>query len=353
MKRLSLLERDSRITLRGHRFIVYFVVLCVCTAVSVGFLFFAEFLWGCRLPGQIVALLLGLFTVFVSALLSLAVGIIYMQYTIRPIAQVKYAARKVAAGDYSVRIPPRRKDGKKDEFQVLYDDFNAMVAELASTEILKSDFVADVSHELKTPLAAIQSLSTMLQTDALSEEERVDCAVRIAEASRRLSSLVTDILQLSRLENQEIAVQNKRYDLSEQLRRCVLGFEHVWEEKHIDVEADLDEVCTVAADERLMEIVWNNLLSNAFKFTPAGGSVEVLLKEEKGHAVITVKDSGCGMSEGEAKHAFDKFYQADPSHATQGNGLGLALVRRIAALHGASVSVVSRPGEGSIFTVTL
>ena len=347
------LEHDSRVTVRSKRPLLYFIFLCVCAGLCVGFLYSAIFLWEHELPSPLITFLLGAFTILTSAVILFCVWFIYRRTFIRPLAQIKYAARTVAAGDYSVRIPDRRKDGKKDEFQVLFDDFNTMVSELASTEILKTAFVSNVSHELKTPLSAIQNLSSMLQSDGLTEEERKDCAGRIATACKRLSILVTDILQLSRLENQSITPQKQTFDLNEQLSRCILGFEHVWEEKNIDVQTDLGEGQYAFGDERLLEIAWNNLLSNAFKFTPPGGSVQVILSQKDGRPTVTVKDSGCGMTEEQIKHAFDKFYQADTSHATMGNGLGLALTKRILTLHGAQIAVESSLQKGSAFTVTL
>jgi len=259
----------------------------------------------------------------------------------------------IAAGDFSVRIPQHRRDGKKDEFQILFDDFNMMAQELASTEIMKTDFISNVSHELKTPISVIQNFSAMLQSEGLTDSERKEYAMKIHEATKRLSILVTDILQLSRLENQKIVVNKKSYNLSEQLCSCILGFEQVWENKNIELNSDLDENIELNSDENLLDIVWNNIISNALKFTPENGTVEVTAKRVDGYAVVSVKDNGCGMTEHDIKHVFDKFYQGDTSHAAQGNGLGLALVKRVMDIVGGDISVDSEVGSGSSFAVKI
>ncbi len=293
--------------------------------------------------------------ILVSALiLMLVFSLVWRHYVQRPVEHLCDAARAVTAGDFSVRLESGRKDGKVDELEVLYQDFNVMVAELASTELLKTDFVSNVSHELKTPLAVINNYATMLQSDGLTVAERHEYARTVADAAARLSAMVTSILQLNRLEHQNIAVRTQPYNLSEQLSRCILGFEQVWEEKDIELDVDLDQDVIVDADEDLLDTVWNNLISNALKFTEPGGTVSVHAgRDDDGRVVVRVSDTGCGMDEVTARHVFDKFYQGDTSHATQGNGLGLALVKRILELLGGDVTVDSAPGSGSTFTVTL
>lgn len=293
----------------------------------------------------------------VTFLLLANIIIIYLTafYRIRffskPMDRICNAARKVASGDFSVQIEPIRKDGKKDEFEVLFDDFNTMVAELRSVEMLKSDFVSNVSHELKTPLSVIQTYSTMLQSDDLSNAERKEYSAKISDATKRMTDLVTNILQLSRLENQKLHANNKPYVLSEQLCRCTLNFEQVLDEKEIQLETDFDDSIILNSDEQLLDIVFNNLLSNALKFTDNGGRVRIASKSENGCAVVSVADNGCGMNESQIKHIFEKFYQADTSHATKGNGLGLALTYRIVNLLQGSIDVKSAVGQGSLFTV--
>ena len=270
----------------------------------------------------------------------------------RPLRAFGEATKKIAVGDFTVRIPPLRKDGKKDFVEVLFDDFNSMVKELSSIETMKNDFIANVSHEIKTPLSVIQSYATALQKDSLQTEERREYVQTIVEAAQKLTALITNILKLNKLENQGIFPKAKPFDLGEHIRRCAVAVEELWEKKGISFEADLDEIC-VCYDESLLEIVWNNLLSNAVKFTNPGGKIMVSLKAQAGLAVISVTDTGIGIDKNTQKHIFDKFYQGDSSRAVEGNGLGLALVKKTVELLDGTITVDSAPGHGSTFTVCL
>ena len=298
-----------------------------------------------------------LFVMATAAIVTAVIGLIRYVSFFRPIRKLSEAARNIAKGDFSVRLTPQRKGRKRDFFDVMFDDFNTMAEELASIETLKSDFIANVSHELKTPLSVIQFYSGALQNNNLPPEERAEYIKTIQEATQKLSALVANILKLNKLENQEIMGQAKPYDLSEQLRRCVLSFMDVLEKKNILFEEDLDET-SVCYDSDMLEIVWNNLISNAIKFSDSGSAISISLKTQKDSAgkqntKVTITDSGCGMDEATQKHIFDKFYQGDTSHAKEGNGLGLALVKRTIDLLGGTISVNSVPGKGSTFIVTI
>jgi signal transduction histidine kinase len=277
----------------------------------------------------------------------------WIKYTayIKPINKIGQAARKVAAGDFTLRIPSERKDGKKDEMELLIDDFNKMVEELATIETLKNDFVSNISHEIKTPLSVIQSYATVMYNGNISEEQRQEYLETILESTRKLSVLITNILRLNKLENQEI-IQRETYSLDEQLRCCMLSLEEKFEEKSIEFDADLEETI-ITTDESLLEIVWNNLLTNAIKFTEPGGSVMVKLKVEAGIAIVSVSDSGCGMGEESIARIFDRFYQGDTSHSSEGYGLGLSLVKRIIDLVDGNITVESKIGNGTTFIVKI
>lgn len=292
------------------------------------------------------------YLILIALILTVLTGIIRHYSFSHPMRRLSEAARKIAEGDFSVRVAPLRKDGKKDYIEVMFDDFNKMAEELASIETLKSDYIANVSHEIKTPLSVIQSYAMALQHDTLSPEERREYAKTVVTASQKLSALVTNILKLNKLENQEIMPVSAPYDLSEQLRCCALAFEDLWENKGITFTADLDETI-VSYDESMLELVWNNLLSNAIKFTNPGGSIALTLKNEDSFAMVSVTDSGCGMDEAIVKHVFDKFYQGDTSHSQEGNGLGLALVKKVIEIIGGGITVDSKIGYGTTFTVCL
>ena len=239
------------------------------------------------------------------------------------------------------------------DFSLIADYFNKMAEELSGTETLRTDFIANVSHELKTPLAVIQNYGTLLQQPDLPEEKRMEYAKAVTAASRRLANLITNILKLNKLENQKIYPAVARYDLGEQLCECLLSFEDVWEERNLEIDTDVEEGVLVDMDAELLSLVWNNLFSNAVKFTEPGGKISLSLKTEGDLAVVQVTDTGCGIPPEVGKHIFEKFYQGDTSHASQGNGLGLALVKRVIDIVGGEILVSSQIGKGSTFTVKL
>ena len=271
----------------------------------------------------------------------------------RPVRRIIEGAERIMQGDFSVRIQSFHSIDSGEGFDVIIDCFNHMAEELSGVETLRTDFIANVSHELKTPLAVIQNYGTMLQQPGLAENERMEYAKAITAASRRLADLITNILKLNRLENQQIYPDKKTFDLGEQLCGCLLGFENTWEEKGIEIETDIADGVQIRSDPELLSLVWNNLFSNALKFTEPGGTVGLALRKEGDLAVVTVSDTGCGIAPEVGKHIFEKFYQGDTSHAAQGNGLGLALVKRVVDIVGGEITVESEVGRGSAFTVRL
>lgn len=271
----------------------------------------------------------------------------------RPVRQITNAAEKIMAGDLSARIEPVKGVSPQEELNIVIDYFNRMAEELSGIETLRTDFIANVSHELKTPLSVIQNYGTMLQQPNLREEKRLEYAKTVTEASRSLANLITNILRLNKLENQEIYPAAEDYDLGEQLCECMLLFEDAWDSKSLEIDADIEENLIIHADAEILSLVWNNLFSNAVKFTEPGGKITLTAKAEGEYAVVTVSDTGCGFSPETGKHIFEKFYQGDSSHAARGNGLGLALVKRIMDITGGDISVKSEVGRGSTFTVKL
>ncbi len=271
----------------------------------------------------------------------------------RPVRRIVEGAEKLMRGDFSTRIEPFHGIDSEGGFDTIIDYFNRMAEELSGVETLRTDFIDNVSHELKTPLAVIQNYGTMLQSPNLSDEQRIEYTKAITEQSRRLANLITNILKLNRLENQQIYPAAKRYNLGEQLAECLLNFENTWEKKEIDIDTDIEEEVFVESDDELLSLVWNNLFSNALKFTESRGKVRLSLKTEGDHAVVRVSDTGCGFSSEVGKHIFEKFYQGDTSHATQGNGLGLALVKRVVDIVEGDISVKSEVGKGSTFIVKI
>ncbi len=270
-----------------------------------------------------------------------------------PLKNLAKATEKVANGDFSVYVPTLNSADQYDYLDVMIVDFNKMVEELGSIETLKTDFVSNVSHEMKTPIAIIKNYAELLQKEDMNEAQRVEYTQGIKDAAVRLSGLISNILKLNKLENQSIVPIPQKYDVCRQLCDCVLQYENVWEEKEIEIDIDIEDTAYVMADESLVEIVWNNLFSNAFKFTEKGGSVTVKQETTEEGIIIKVSDTGCGMSEENVKHIFDKFYQGDTSHSKEGNGLGMAMVKRVVDLVNGNILVESVQGQGSMFTVTL
>ena len=268
----------------------------------------------------------------------------------RPVKQITQATEKIMQGDFSVRIAPMRGAGV-DGFNQIAEAINAMAAELSGTETLRTDFIANVSHELKTPLAVMGNYAAMLQQPGITGEEKNQYAKAISAAARRLAQLITNILKLNKLENQQIFPKTEEYDLGQQLCESILQFEDAWERKNLNVEADIAEDLRIRSDPELLSLVWSNLISNAVKFTPEGGTIAVALRQEGQFVQVTVSDTGCGMTPEVGKHIFEKFYQGDTSHATQGNGLGLALVKRVVDILNGEIRVQSVLGKGSTFTV--
>ncbi len=301
-----------------------------------------------------VAAKLTFWNVVLLSLIFFVIDALRRKYTVeRPIKRIADAADQIIFGDFSVRLKPQGRFGTDEAFNQVIECFNKMAEELGSVETLRTDFIANVSHEMKTPLAVMQNYGTLLQARDLSEEKRIEYAKGVTDASRRMADMMTNILKLNRLENQQIYPQTTEFDLGEHLCECLLQYENIWEKKEIEIDTDIAENIRVKADEELLSLVWNNLFSNAFKFTESGGTVSVTLTAAEHYAIIKVADTGCGMSSEVGSHIFEKFYQGDTSRSAQGNGLGLALVKRVIDIMQGEISVESVVGKGSVFTVKI
>lgn len=267
---------------------------------------------------------------------------------VRPVLELTEATQKVAKGNFDVHID----SGREDEIGRLTANFNHMVRELRTIDYLRRDFISNVSHEIKTPLASIHGYARLLQHDALTSEERGEYSAIIAEEATRLSSLASAMLRLSRLESQERVEDPVCYRLDEQLRRTIVLLEPQWRKKEIEFDLHLQPV-EYTANEELMHQVWSNLIGNAVKFSRRSGRIDVSLRREAEAVVVSIRDYGVGIAAEDLSHIFEKFFQADRAHSGEGSGLGLSLVRRIIDLQGGHVDVHSTVGEGSTFTVTL
>lgn len=352
MKKLGFaLEKDSRQSLFPVSiFFVYLVILCLMSGVHSGIIRFME-ARGWQEWSKIAVLILYWALV--------AVGLtIFTRWKIRktydePMKRLADATYKVAHGDFSVFVPTAHTIEKYDYLDMMISDFNKMVEELGSIETLKTDFFSNVSHEIKTPISVISNYTQLLQRGNLTDQQETEYIDTILQATRRLSNLITNMLKLNKLERQTIQPEVKPYDLCQQICECVFQFEDIWEQKGITFSADIEDRAVIQADPELMELVWTNLLSNAVKFTPQNGRIELKQISEPEDIVVTITDTGCGMEPATLNRIFDKFFQGDTSHATEGNGLGLSLVQRILQLSEGSITVNSTVGVGSSFTVRL
>lgn len=268
----------------------------------------------------------------------------------RPVEIISNAVNRVAQGDFDVQIDSSK---FKNEMKDLAADLNKMIKELKSIEVMRSDFVSNVSHEFRAPLSSIQGYVTLLSNPDISDAQRTEYFSKLSESTRQLTGLVDNVLKLSRLESQNIVSETKAFSLDEQLRRAVLIFEQQWQQKNIWLDLDLPK-CEYNGNEELLNQMWVNLIGNAIKFTDENGEIGVSIdNSQKDFVVVTVSDNGVGMTEDVKAHIFEKFYQADTSRKAEGNGLGLALVKTVADLMNAVVTVESELGKGSKFTVKL
>lgn len=339
--------RDSRFP--PSLFFVYFGVLLLMSGIHVGIIVGMNELGWNKIVQIIVPMI---YWAAVAAAITLFTRKQIKRTYEEPMHRLAEATKKVAGGDFSVYIPPIHTSDKLDYLDIMLIDFNKMVEELGSIETLKTDFFSNVSHEIKTPLAVIQNNAELLCREELSEKQS-EYANTIFMSSKRLADLISNILKLNKLEKQTIVPESETYDLCAQLAECALNYEYAWEEKNIDFEADMEDRAEISADPALMELVWNNLFSNAVKFTESGGTITLSEMSDENTISVSVRDSGCGMSEETMKHIFEKFYQGDTSHAMAGNGLGLALTLRVLQLNDFKINVESTLGSGSIFTVIM
>lgn len=337
-------QRNNRLSLRVRLTLLVSAELVFCTLAALALYYLLEDVIPLSAPA---ALLLDL------VVISVTIGCLATSFLSKlffdPIRKLNSAMEQVADGDFSVRLNTR---SSSKEILEVYSGFNLMAHELSATEILQSDFVTNVSHEFKTPINAIEGYSTLLQcSDDLSAEQQ-QYVEKIMFNTRRLSTLVGSILLLSKLDSQQISTGQTRFRLDEQIRQSIVTLEQAWEDKDIQLEVDLDLV-EFLGSENMLHHVWDNLIGNAVKFSPQGGTIWIRLTQEGRTVRFTVEDRGPGIPEEAKKRIFDKFYQADSSHKQEGNGLGLALVKRIVAIAEGDIAVENVPEGGCRFTVTL
>lgn len=331
---------------------IFFNVLLISNILTAIIFYILSFFKIIIYPGK-----LGTFGYIIAMLItSLIIGTFFGYFLseryFRPLKQLSNASKKIADGDFSVSIEELKFKDDDTELNDLIKNFNIMAVQLSKIETLRSDFIANVSHEFKTPLATIQGYVTLLEDDKLSKEERNNYLNIIFDATKKLTNLTSNILKISKLENQEIEISKKEYNVSEQLREVIILLQASWEKKNIEFDLELED-CMIISDEELLQQVWMNIISNAIKFSNDEGKISLHLESYSSYISISIKDEGCGMDEETISHIFDKFYQGDKSHSKEGNGLGLSLAKRIVLLCKGEINVESKLNEGTTVTVNL
>ena len=262
---------------------------------------------------------------------------------LKPVNMVMNSLNRLGAGDYSIRIQFGKPFGRVKIVRQLTDSFNTMAEELENTEMLRSDFINNFSHEFKTPIVSIAGFAKLLKRGNLTQQQKAEYLDIIEEESLRLSYMATNVLNLTRVENQTILTDVIEYNLSEQLRSCILLLEGKWERKALEFRLEFGEYM-IAANEELLKQVWINLIDNAVKFSPEGKEVELRISSTNDTITVSVINEGSEITPEEQKKIFNKFYQADESHSTEGNGIGLAVVKKVVDLHQGEVWVQSGNG---------
>lgn len=290
-------------------------------------------------------ILFALSSIFLGTVIALFVG----KLMIQPIQNISDAFDELSQGNFAVRVSL---DEAIAEIREMANHFNAMTYDLSHIETLRSDFVANVSHEFKTPIAAIEGYATLLQNPNLAPEKHEHYVEKILDNSRRLSNLSSNILALSKLENQEMIVDNREFRLDEQIRKSILMLESKWSAKNIEFDMELQKQMYYGS-EPLLAQVWSNILDNAIKHSPPGGVIHVNMLDANTQLTISITDHGDGMTQEIQKHIFEKFYQGDDSRKAEGNGLGLPLAKRIIDLCKGNIRVESAPGKGASFHIVL
>ena len=332
--------------------IVCFVVLVFAVLLAIGLIFLLIRLKVFEgVPEEIRMSNIVLILILTSAVMGWALVLLLGKIPLMPINKLVDGLNTLAAGNFKTRISYKGALGDHPTFREIEKSFNKLAKELESTEMLRSDFINNFSHEFKTPIVSIAGFAKLLKKGNLSEEQKRQYLEAIEEESMRLSDMATNILNMTKIENQEILTDITQFNLSEQVRFAVLLLEEKWSKKEIDLRLDFDEYM-VEANEELLKQVWINLIDNAVKFSPRGGEVSLDIREAGSSYLISVSNRGQTIPKDKEKRLFQKFYQADESHAQDGNGIGLAIVKKIIDLHDGKISFQSENGL-TVFTAEL
>ncbi len=340
-------QRTMRFWFTFAIFILFAITGITAAVIFLIFDFIASFN-GLHIDGYLLVISMALSCILIGAALAAFSG----KYIMSRISRISHGMREVARGNFKERVPERDKKNSLTEFGELERSFNQMASDLDGIEIFRNDFINNFSHEFKTPIVSIRGFARQLQSESLDEDQRREYVNIIVSESERLANMSSNVLLLTKLENQQIVSDKTEFYLDEQIRRSILLLEKEWSAKNIELDIDLEEI-KFNFNEEMLSHVPINLISNAIKFTGEGGVIAISLKREGDNVLLTVRDNGIGMSDEVKTRIFEKFYQGDTSHTASGNGIGLNIVQRVVTLARGAITVESREGEGSCFTVTL
>ncbi len=339
---------SKRITLSVHFGIFIFIINLITTFIT-GVLMYLSFSIGILNEENIKSVMvLPIITLASCILIGVIVSACSSRAVLKNVREFIEATEKLSRGDFSARLNIKR----PPEFRILSKNFNAMAKELGGIEVLRTDFINNFSHEFKTPIISIKGFAEILKDDDLSKEEKNEYLDIIIEESKRLSSLATNVLNLSKIETQVILNDIQRFNIGEQIRQSILLLDSKFQSKNILLDINIED-CYVNGNKEMLNQVWVNLLDNAIKFNNKNGIVSVNMKKEEGNIFINITDTGLGITRESIPKIFDKFYQGDRSHSTNGNGLGLTIVKKIIELHGGTIECDSIVSKGTKFTIIL
>lgn len=347
MKKLKIkrIELDKgKISISLYFAFIVIAELGVAVGVSYGIAVLFEYVQGftAALPSTV-------WMIIFSLCIGTVFALILNRFFFKPIKKLRDAMAEVAAGDFKQRL---QSGSPAFEIQETYAYFNLMTEELQATEIIQSDFISNVSHEIKTPVSAIEGYAMLLQDESCSHEEQKQYVEKIILNTSRLSQLVGNILLLSKLDSQAIEGKISRFRLDEQIRGSIMLLEQNWESKNIELDVDLEEI-QYQGIENLLSHVWTNIIGNAIKFSPLGSTIKITASVKDSNVICTIADEGSGIPEENMRHIFNRFYQCDNSHKQSGNGLGLSLAKKITDIHKGTISAKNLPEKGCVFTVIL
>ncbi len=345
-------EHRQRISLILLMSICVFVVICIAVGLAALTIYILIRLNVIVAEDETVSLgSLFSLIIYVSAIMGFVLTFFTSRFSLKPVNQMINQLERLSKGDFSARIKFGAPIRVHPAFHDIEESFNKTAEALEKTEMLRSDFINNFSHEFKTPIVSIAGFAKMLRVADLSDKEREEYLKVIEEESLRLSKMATNMLNLTRVENQTILTGVTEYNLSEQLRVCILMQTDMWTQKELNLELDFDEY-TIKANKELMEQAWINLINNAIKFSEVGGTVSVGISESADTITVSITNSGSEIPAESLDRIFNKFYQADESHSSEGNGIGLAVVKKVVNLHGGEVRAASGDGK-TTFAVTL